>query len=252
MSALSGSYIPTLPPHVVREDVLMLGFVYAGRIRTASRVFVASGRIGGASVRVRTGRSLSTVVLARGGEVQSIHTFLDSTEGSSLYGTTGHEVELGTIDEVLEVRTRGKQDVHRLDILRRELLHRRRTLATERDAEGSKRPELHLLPVQELFHQTLAGIRENTLYGTTAEYPVVVGNVLGKLLQWPDFRHLVLGIHLLGQLRLQRIAHHVNTKVNHKLKIFKSETINYMNLNARCQSVKERFQNHSEPVPLCF
>ena len=205
MSALSGSYIPTLPPHVVREDVLMLGFVYAGRIRTASRVFVASGRIGGASVRVRTGRSLSTVVLAQSGEVHSIHTFLDSTEGSSLYGTTGHLFECSTGTQVLEVRTWVESDVHLFDVVRGEFSDGGGRFTAYGNSEGSDFAQLYLFTFEQQFDETFTGIRENTLYGTTAEYPVVVGNVLGKLLQWPDFRHLVLGIRLLGQLRLQRI-----------------------------------------------
>ena len=199
MSALSGSYIPTLPPHVVREDVLMLGFVYAGRIRTASRVFVASERIGGASVRVRTGRSLSTVVLAQSGEVHSIHTFLDSTEGSSLYGTTGHLFECSTGTQVLEVRTWVESDVHLFDVVRGEFSDGGGRFTAYGNSEGSDFAQLYLFAFEQQFDETFTGIRENTLYGTTAEYPVMVRDVTCEAVERPYLRDLAFGIGFFSQ-----------------------------------------------------
>ena len=131
-----------------------------------------------------------------------------------------HKVELGTSDEVLEVNARGEEDVHRLDVLRGELVERVGAHAADADAEGAQFAQLNLVAVEQLLHQTLAHVRNHSLHRTSAIHSVVVGNVLGKLLQRPYLRHLVFGVSLLGSLGISGILHHKYTVINHFFSIF--------------------------------
>ena len=210
-------------------------------------------------VLIRTGLTLGRIGRLCGGtlilgcrQIDRILSRLFSLQRSGLCQTAGNEVELGTVDEVLEVRTRSEQDVHRLDVLRRELVDALCSLGADRDAKRAQFSHLDLHSIEQLLHKTLAHVTDDTLHHSAAIDPVMVGDVLGELIERPDFRHLVLGIRLLGLLRLQRIAHHVNTVINHTIQSFKNETIKYINLNARLNLSKNAFRTTWEPVPLCF
>ena len=62
-------------------------------------------------------------------QIHGILAGLLSLERSSLGSTTCHGLELSLADQVLEVNTWGEDNVHSLDVVGRELLHRLGTLA---------------------------------------------------------------------------------------------------------------------------
>ena len=136
-------------------------------------------------------------------------------QGSSLSHTACYRIELGIVDEVFEVRTRSEQYVHRLDVLRSELVDALRPLTADADDERAKLAQLNLVAVEKLFHQTLAHVTNDTLHRTAAIHPVVVGDVLRELLQRPYLRYLVPCISLFRLLRISWITLHKHTIVDH-------------------------------------
>lgn len=79
-------------------------------------------------------------------------------ERSSLCRTTGHRIELSTTYQVLEVRSRREDDVHCLDVRRREVLQLVCPIAAERDPEVAELPHLHLLTFEQHLDQALAHV----------------------------------------------------------------------------------------------
>lgn len=80
-------------------------------------------------------------------------------EGSCLSNTTSHELKLRLVNQVLKVHARIEVDVHRLDVVLGKLLYRLRSLATQRDAEYTKRAQLNLVAIEQLLYQAVAHIR---------------------------------------------------------------------------------------------
>lgn len=105
---------------------------------------------------------------------------------SSLCLAACHRTELSTPDKILEVLTRSKQYVHTLDVLRREFLQTLGALTAETYAKRAQLTKLNLVAVEQLLHKTLTHVADNTLHGTAAVHTIVVGNVLGELLQTPN------------------------------------------------------------------
>ena len=131
--------------------------------------------------------------------------------------TTRHEVELGTIDEVLEVSTGSELDFHRLDVLRRKLLDALRTHAAEADVERTQFAQHNLDADEQLFQMTLAHVKDKAHHCTAAIHTVVSRNVLGEFLQCPNLRHLVLRVSLSRPLLVHQVREHINAIVNHKV-----------------------------------
>lgn len=103
-------------------------------------------------------------------------------EGGLLRQAAGHHVEAGLAHQVLEVLARREDDVHLLDVLGREFLHALRALAAQAHAKGTQLAQLNLVAVEQLLHQTLAHVRDDTLHRSPGEHAVVVGDVLGEFL----------------------------------------------------------------------
>ena len=127
-----------------------------------------------------------------------------------LCGTTGHGVELGAVYQVLEVHARSEQDVHRFDVLGRELFDAFRPLAADGNAEGSQFAQLDFVAVEQLLDQALTHVGDDSLDRASRIHAIVVGDVLGKLFQRPDLGHLVLGIRLGRLVLTEGWNHHVN------------------------------------------
>ncbi len=80
--------------------------------------------------------------------------------------------------------------------------------------EVAKLIELHLLTLQEHFHQAGAHIREYALH-LTSGVTTMVGNVLYKLSERQHLVHLSLCVSQRSLLRMDRVSQHVSTILNH-------------------------------------
>ena len=181
--------------------VWLIGWILLRSAATASIVRVGAwvSRVGRVS-----GRAVALVL--GGGKVNGVVALLLGLERSGLGYTARHEVELGTVDEVLEVLAWGEHDVHAGDVLRRERLAALGTHAGERYPEVAKLVEQDLLSLQQLLHKAAAHVGEHALH-LSALVAAVLGDVVNKLAEGHHFLRLCPGVgfrslvlvHLVGK-----------------------------------------------------
>ena len=138
-------------------------------------------------------------------------------KGGYLRQAAGHHVEAGLARQVLEILAGREDNVHLLDVLGREFLHALRALAAQAHAKGAQLAQLYLVAVEQLFHQALTHVRDDSFHRSPGEHAVVVGDVLGEFLQRPYLGHLVLGVSPRSLLLAEGGTHHVNRIVYHTL-----------------------------------
>ena len=180
-------------------------------IRTLVLIRAVAGLIGrGRLLRRRIGSAL-----AQCGQIQDIITVLNRLDGSGLDSTTCHEVELGLATQVLEISSRSEEQVHHLDVVGGKLLQRGSGVAADGDTEDAQLAKLHLVAIEQLLHEASAGVAHHALHRTTGKHPVVIRDVLHKLIEAHHLRHLVLGIRHLRSLVGQRTFPHESRIIDH-------------------------------------
>lgn len=142
-----------------------------------------------------------------------------------LCGTATYGIELRPGAQVLEVLTRREDDVYIDDVVRGELLDVFRTLAAQRDTECPQFTKLHLVPTEQLFHETLTSVRYHALNRTSGENPVMVCDMLNELGERHHLIHLRFGVSLLWRIWLDGIPQHENTVIDHTINSFKELNI---------------------------
>ena len=159
-----------------------------------------------------SGRAISLVL--GGSQIHGVEHLLLSLKSGGLGNAACHEVELGVVDEVLEVNARGEDDVHARDVLRCERLATVSTDACERNPEVAELVEQDLLSLQQLLHKTAAHVGEHALH-LSALVTSVTGNVVNKLAECHHLLHLGPGIRLWILVLLQLVLEHKNRIINH-------------------------------------
>ena len=173
------------------------------RIRRVSRISV---------ILRRRARAISLVL--GGSQIHGVEHLLLSLKSGGLGNAACHEIELGVVDEVLEVNARGEDDVHARDVLRCERLATVSTDACERNPEVAELVEQDLLSLQQLLHKTAAHVGEHALH-LSALVTSVTGNVVNKLAECHHLLHLGPGIRLWILVLLHLVLEHKNRIINH-------------------------------------
>lgn len=133
----------------------------------------------------------------------------------SLLGcTAGNRIETGASKQVLEVITRSEEDADTRDVLFRERLAVFRSLATQRQPKAAEVIQHDFLPLQQLFHEAAAHVRQHAFH-LPALVTAVFGDVRHKLTEVHHFFHLRLGVSLRGLTLVHLIGEHVNTVIDH-------------------------------------
>ena len=140
--------------------------------------------------------------------------FVLSLEGSGLGLARGGLLELGIAAEVLEGLAGVVVHAHRLDVLGRELLLRLGAFGGDGGSEGADFTQVHLIALQDQFAHAHAQLREDADDGALGEHAVVLGDVLGELVDVDDAGELQVGISLLSLFGLHGVGHHGRTVLN--------------------------------------
>lgn len=153
LDAWRGS-LPSKLVHALGVSLLLTAFAIG--VASCATVARRSGRRATRSVAwlVRVLRRVAIGVHLVLGSLQ-VHCCLTRLLGfqrSLLGDTTCHWIELGTANQVLEVSTWREKNVHRLDVLGRELLDALRPFAADGDSESTQLAQLDLVAVEQLFH----------------------------------------------------------------------------------------------------
>ena len=139
---------------------LVLSGVTAGSTRITLVVTLGAGGSAAASVASAASSASTTIASAavaiiaairvdRGVEVNVGLALLDGLEHSSLSTTASHEVELGVVEQVLELLARLPLNLHLGDVLRRKLVGRLCALGAEQEREIAQIAQTNLLALEQ-------------------------------------------------------------------------------------------------------
>ena len=161
-------------------------------------------------------RGRAVALVLGGGKIDGVGSHLLGLDSGSLGYTACNEVELGTVDKVLEVYARGEDDVDAGDVLGGELITALGSFAGEGDPEVAKFVEQHLLALKQLLHKTAACVGEYALH-LSALVAAVLGDVVYKLTEGHHFLHLCPGISLRGFFLVHLVGKEKNRVIDHEI-----------------------------------
>ena len=167
------------------------------------------------TTRTSLGRGVGRRTAANSRQIHHVGPLLQGLDRSRLYSSAGYEVKLRLAAQILEVSPRREEQVNDFDVVGSELLQRGSRIAGNRDAKDTQLAKLHLVAVEQLLHQAGAGVTDHPFHRTAGKDPVVVRDVLYKLVESHDLGHLVLGIRHLRSLVVQRTFPHESRIINH-------------------------------------